>query len=59
MAKKFCEIEQEERDHITEKDKTPQGWPMVVEVCMGCKRRALMNDPEADYKAENPDETEA
>lgn len=56
--KKYCAFDQKETTWKSEKDTTPQGYPMKIEVCGGCGVRVLTNDPEADYLALHPKKTD-
>lgn len=59
MKKMYCEFDGKEINFKEVKDKTPQGWPMEILECTGkCGRRILANDPEADYKAANPEKAD-
>lgn len=52
MEKSYCSVCNKDTEKKQLKDKTPQGWPMEIEECQGCKLRTLTNDPEADAKKE-------
>jgi hypothetical protein len=45
MPKKYCDICETETDHKEVKDKTPQGWDMLIDECQKCKLRVLLKEP--------------